>query len=233
MPNKKIDPNLIASMIGDEPTQFNHLQCTLVKYSDSIDELAEAVVYRDMVGVVHILSEDIDTLINEGPLDWVKKKLRKATSGWDEKDEKDEADEKDEEDGSEDRPYTDAEIIDDEDSESVADAMSSADTQGKYGHHPETSATQTEWEEKYSKVYSWTVDLLKRLNDPEKGALGRKPKWMMHDPDMQKLLKALANELYHRSKSLKPTYYSKGSKKPGKDGRPGRSINKQYDDDIV
>ena len=228
MPNKKIDPNLIASMIGDEPTQFNHLQCTLVKYSDSIDELAEAVVYRDMVGVVHILSEDIDTLINEGPLDWVKKKLRKATSGWDEKNEADEvADEVSDE------TEDDAAASEHGDSESVADAMSSADTQGKYGHHPETSATQTEWEEKYSKVYSWTVDLLKRLNDPEKGALGRKPKWMMHDPDMQKLLKALANELYHRSKSLKPTYYSKGSKKPGKDGRPGRSINKQYDNDIV
>ena len=111
--------------------------------------------------------------------------------------------------------------------------MSAADTQGKWGDHPETADKQQEWEKKYAVVYDWTVELLKRLSDPEKKALGRKPSWMSNDPDMQKLLKALSNELYHRSKGLKPTYYSKGSKRPGKEGRPGRSISKGYEGDIV
>ena len=221
MQNKKIEPNLIASMIGDEPAKFNHLQCTLVKYSDSIDELAEAVVRHDMVGVVRVLSEDIDTLINEGPLSWAKKKL-----GW----------------GKDKEAEAGAEVEPDDDSKEVADAMEKADTDRshEYGHHSATTDKQTEWEEKYKVVYDWLTStdpkqpgLLQRLSDPSKKALGNKPSWMMADPDMQKLLKALSNELYHRSKGLKPTYYSKGAKRPGKVGRPGRSISKGYEGDIV
>jgi hypothetical protein len=210
-------------MISDEPAKFNHLQCTLVKYSDSIDELAEAVAWHNMVGVVRVLSEDTDALINEGPLDWAKKKL-----GWGKKDKEAEAE-----------PSGDSEEV--ADAMSAADAqddvpatMSAADTQGKWGHHPETTDKQRDWEEKYEVVYDWTVALLKRLSDPEKKALGNKPSWMYgEDNDYAKLLRALSNELYHRSKGLKPTYYSKGAKRPGKEGRPGRSINRGYEGDII
>ena len=238
MQNKKIDPSLIASMIGDDPAKFNHLQCTLIKYSDSIDELAEAIVRHNAVDVVRILSEDIDVLINEGPLSWAKKKL-----GWG----------KDKRAGAE----AEAEAEPSGDSKEVADAMSAsdtqddvpaamsaADTQGKWGNHPETTDKQQDWDKKYSIVYDYTVKLLKRVSDPEKRALGNKPWWLIPGSaecqkqgtqcgDYAKLLKALSNELYHRSKGLKPTYYSKGAKRPGKEGRPGRSINKGYEGDII
>lgn len=57
-------------------------------------------------------------------------------------------------------------------------------------------------EKKYVAVSDWVTNLFERLADKGKGALGKKPKWMVQDGDMHKLLGAVIQELENEMKAI-------------------------------